>query len=145
MIRYCTTVNMSDFAQIEKGAHGCTCVCKYLTIQKLTMYRQLTCVYVRFLHGRNGYSTNGARYGVRVTTVVYMKSSTRKVVSNSVQASRYYYIFTISMVTVLNGISSNSGRILIYCPALSLLSWPREQSMLTVYMHYICCSCNIAK
>ena len=54
---------------------------------------------MRFLHGRNGYSTNGARYGVRVFTVVYMKSSTRKVVSNGVQASRYY-IFTISMVTV---------------------------------------------
>lgn len=41
---------------------------------------------MRFLHSRNGYSTNGARYGVRVSTVVYMKSSTRKVVSNGVQA-----------------------------------------------------------
>ena len=55
---------------------------------------------MRFLDSRNGYSTNGARYGVRVFTVVYMKSSTKKVVSNGVQASRYYYIYTFSMVTV---------------------------------------------
>ena len=55
---------------------------------------------MQFLHSRNGYSTNGARYDVRVSTVVYMKSSTKKVVSNGVQASQYNYIYTISMVTV---------------------------------------------